>query len=382
MNPYAIAEISAFPVSYPLPPDAQPGMGTGRIVRRDAVVVKVVTADGTVGWGECFHARSHMAIATLINAYLNPLVQGMDATAAVDVWSKVYNYHLAGYGAGAACYIALSGIDIALWDIRGKVAGMPLYRLLGGSRRRVRAYAGGLSLGFEEPARLVERIRALAEAGYGAVKLRVGDTPEKDIDRMCGVRMAFPDMEIMTDANTAYSLAAAQRVIPAMDELRIGWLEEPFPMDDRNAYKLASRLGDTPLAAGENHFTRFEFNRVIDDGHITILQPDLSKAGGVTEVLRIAAMASAWKLPIHPHSSMTGLNMAATIHFLAAIDNAGYFEGDASPGNLFRDTLVDRCYELSREGTVNPIDRPGIGVEVDEGFIAAHPFIEGPNYAP
>ena len=169
--------------------------------------------------------------------------------------------------------------------------------------------------------------------------------------------------------------------MPAFADLRVGWLEEPFPAHDYCSYGEARRLGCVPLAAGENHFTRFEFTRLIDDGHVTILQPDLSKAGGITEVLRIAALGSAWKLPIHPHSSMTGLNMAATIHLLAAIDNAGYFEGDASPGNLFRDTLVDRPYELASDGTVRPNEGPGIGVEVDEGFITAHPFIEGPNYA-
>src|SRR5262249_20910375 len=109
--------------------------------------------------------------------------------------------------------------------------------------------------------------------------------------------------------------------------------------------------------AGENHYTRFEFVRLVEDGHVGILQPDLSKTGGITEALRIAALGAAWKLPICPHTSMTGLNMAATIHFLAAIDNAGWFEGDASPGNLFRDALVSPSYKLAADGTVTP--RPG-----------------------
>ncbi|SHH95731.1 mandelate racemase/muconate lactonizing enzyme family protein [Pollutimonas bauzanensis] len=377
MNPHAIAEITAFPVSYPLPPGAQPGMGTGRIVRRDAIVVKVVTVGGTVGWGECFHARSHMAIATLINAYLAPLVEGMDATAVVDVWSKVYNYHLAGYGAGAACYIALSGIDIALWDIRGKVANMPLYRLLGGSPRRVRAYAGGLSLGFEAPDRLIERIQALAGAGYGAIKLRVGDTLENDIERLRRIREKFPALDIMTDANTAYTLADATKVLPVMDELRIGWLEEPFSMDDRDAYRLASQAGSTPLAAGENLYSKFEFVRAIEDGSIRILQPDLSKAGGITEGCRIAALAAAYKLPVHVHSSMTGINQAASIHFLASIENAGLFEADVSEGNKFRDELVTTPYAVDRDGCVAPNEGAGLGIEIDETFFARYPAAHG-----
>jgi L-alanine-DL-glutamate epimerase-like enolase superfamily enzyme len=136
-----------------------------------------------------------------------------------------------------------------------------------------------------------------------------------------------------------------------------------------------------PFAAGENHFTRFEFHRLIEDRAVGIIQPDLSKAGGVTESLRIAALASAWKLPIHPHTSMTGLNMAATIHFLASIDNSGYFEGDVSRGNLFRDTMVDMPIAVGKDGAFRPLDRPGLGVEVDEAFLAAHPFLDGPSYA-
>jgi L-alanine-DL-glutamate epimerase-like enolase superfamily enzyme len=119
---------------------------------------------------------------------------------------------------------------------------------------------------------------------------------------------------------------------------------------------------------------------VIEDRVITILQPDLSKTGGITEGLRIAAMASAWKLSVNPHTSMTGLNMAASIHFLAAIDNAGYFEADVSKGNLFRDTLVGTPYTLGKDGCVRPLEKPGVGVEVDEEFLVKHPVIEGPSY--
>src|SRR2546422_3503042 len=188
---------------------------------------------------------------------------------------------------------------------------------------------------------------------------------------MRAVRKAFGDeLVILTDANIGYRVDDVRRVMPAMDELGIGWLEEPFPAHDYRSYREARSFGRTPLAAGENHYTRFEFDRVIEDGAITILQPDLSKCGGITEALRIAALASAWKLPIHPHTSMTGLNMAATVHFLAAIDNGGYFEADVSRQNLFRDALTSRPYEVGADGCVRPLEAPGIGVEVDEAFCA------------
>jgi D-galactarolactone cycloisomerase len=269
---------------------------------------------------------------------------------------------------------------MALWDIRGKALGLPLYRLLGGSRKPIPAYAGGVSLGYQPPQALIEEAKKSIDQGYKAIKLRVGDAPARDIERMRAVRQAFPHAVILTDANIGYRPEDVRQVMPAMDELGIGWLEEPFPAHDHRSYRQAKSWGRTPLAAGENHYTRFEFNRVIEDGAITILQPDLSKTGGITEALRIAALASAWKLPIHPHSSMTGLNHAATIHFLAAIDNGGYFEGDVSRSNRFRDELVDNPGHIDRDGNVFPLDKPGLGLEVNEDFLLKHPPIEGPGY--
>ncbi|HEU5284657.1 MAG TPA: enolase C-terminal domain-like protein, partial [Burkholderiales bacterium] len=185
---------------------------------------------------------------------------------------------------------------------------------------------------------------------------------------------------ILSDANTGYSVADVRRVMPGFEAHGVGWLEEPFPPHDYASYAQAASFGSVPMAAGENHYTRFEFHRLIEDGVITILQPDLSKSGGVTECLRIAHLASAWKLPINPHTSMTGINMAVTIHFLCAIDNAGYFEGDVSRGNRFRDELVGTPYAIGRDGCVAPLEKPGIGVEVDERFLEAYPVIEGPAY--
>lgn len=376
-----IADIKAYPTSFPVPPENRVALGIGTAIKRDAVVVKVTTAGGLVGWGESHHGRAHTAVAKLIETTLAQLVRGMDAADVVGVWRKIYDKQLASHGMGAGTCLAMSGIDCALWDIRGQAAGMPLYKLLGGSRKAVPAYAGGVSLGYQPPAELLNELQKSISSGYKAIKLRVGDTPKRDLERIRAVRKACgEDLVILTDANTGYSVSDARKVLPEMDELGVGWLEEPFPAHDYRSYRLAKGFGRTPLAAGENHYTRFEFNRVIEDGAITILQPDLSKTGGITEALRIAAMASAYKLPVHPHSSMTGLNHAASIHFLAAIDNGGYFEGDVSKGNKFRDDLVSKPYEVDKDGNVWPLDKPGLGLEVNEEFLAKNPAIEGPGY--
>ena len=377
----SIVEVRAYPTSFRVRPEDSISLGVGRVVKRDSVIVKVTTAGGLTGYGESHHGRAPGAVAHLVNTTLRQLVLGRNAADVVGVWNAIYAKQLASHGMGAGTCLAMSGIDLALWDIRGKAAGWPLYKLLGGSRHPIPAYAGGVSLGYQDPDDLVAEARPHVEAGYRAVKLRVGDTPKRDIARIAAVRKAFGDeLVILTDANIGYSVEDARRALPAMEELGVGWLEEPFPPHDSRSYELAAGFSRVPLAAGENHYTRFEFNRVIEDGAITVLQPDLSKTGGLTEALRIAAMASAYKLGINPHSSMTGLNMAASIHFLAAIDNGGYFEGDVSRNNHFRDTLTSPPYTVGTDGCVLPLEAPGIGVEVDEDFLAAHPVIEGPSY--
>src|SRR5690606_17421709 len=152
----------------------------------------------------------------------------------------------------------------------------------------IKAYAGGISLGWQEPASLADEAKAYVEQGYRAVKLRVGDTVARDIARVSAVRAALgPEIDILVDANTNYTLDDTRRVLPAYDELDVGWLEEPFPAHDLGLYRRAARLGRTPLAAGENHYTRYEFDPLIASESIGFVQPDLSKTGGITESLKI-----------------------------------------------------------------------------------------------
>ncbi|GAC1331840.1 MAG: hypothetical protein NVSMB26_10650 [Beijerinckiaceae bacterium] len=376
-----ITSIRAVPISFKVPEGQNVRLGIGRAVKRDAVLIKVETDEGLIGWGEAHHGRCPGAIAKLINTTLSELVLGMDALDVIGVWNRVYRMQLASHGMGAAAAMALSGLDLALWDIRGKACRWPLYRLLGGASRAIKAYAGGISLGYQEPSSLADEARAHVASGYRAVKLRVGDTPKRDIARVTAVREALgDDIEILVDANTSYCLDDVRRVMPAYEDLAVGWLEEPFPPHDHSLYVRAAGLGSVPLAAGENHFTRFEFTRSLEEGTLGFVQPDLSKTGGITETMRIAALASAWKVSVNPHTSATGINMVASIHVLAAVDNAGYFEGDVARHNPFRDDVVGTPYQLDSEGGVRPLEGAGLGIIVDEDFLAAHPLIEGPCY--
>jgi D-galactarolactone cycloisomerase len=376
-----ITAIKAVPISFRVPQGQNVRLGIGRAVKRDAVLVKVTTDEGVTGWGEAHHGRCPGAIARLVDTTMAELVVGMDAMNVVGVWQRVYQMQLSSHGMGYAAAMALSGLDLALWDIRAKAAGWPLYKLLGGASKPIKAYAGGISLGWQPPASLAEEAQGYVAQGYRAVKLRVGDNPRDDVARATAVRKAVGDaIDILVDANTGYTLDDARRVMPAYDDLQIGWLEEPFPALDYRSYQAAASLGATPLAAGENHFTRFEFNRLIEDRAVSFVQPDLSKTGGVTETMRIAGMTHAWKLSFNPHTSATGINMAATINVLASVEDPGYFEGDVAKHNPFRDEVGGVPYKLDADGCVKPSEIAGLGVEIDEAFINAHPLIEGPCY--
>jgi L-alanine-DL-glutamate epimerase-like enolase superfamily enzyme len=377
-----IADLRAVPISFPVPADKSVRLGIGRSVKRDSVLVRVETDEGHVGWGEAHHGRCPGAVAKLIDTTMRELVLGMDAHDVAGVWARVFKMQLASHGMGAAAALALSGIDIALWDLKCQATGLPLHVLLGGSAKPIKAYAGGIALGWQAPSLLAEEAQRYVADGYRALKLRMGDTPARDIARVRAVRLAVgEEIDILTDANTAYTLDDVRRVMPAFEECAVGWLEEPFPPQDRRAYAMAAKLGRVPLAAGENHYTRYEFATLLEDGHVQFVQPDLSKTGGVTESMRIAAMASAQKLTVNPHTSATAINMATTIHFLCAVDNPGYFEGDVTALNPFRDHLADKLpYVLDEAGCVRPHAGVGIGLKIDTQFIAAHPLIEGPCY--
>jgi L-alanine-DL-glutamate epimerase-like enolase superfamily enzyme len=379
VSDFAIARVAAVACSVPLRQAVTQGLG--QAVKRDAVLVKVTTAGGLTGYGESYNGRAPLAVAQTVNTTLRDLFTGMDASQTTAVWDRFESRLLANHGTCAACVCAMSGIDMALWDIRGKALGVPLYRLLGGSADPVPAYAGGFALGYAEPSAVADEALASVTRGYRAVKLRLGDTVRADIERTVAMRATVgDDIALLADANCRYSVEDVRAVLPVLTQARVGWLEEPFPPYQDRSWRAAAQIATLPLAGGENCYTRYDFQRLVDAGCVSVVQPDLSRCGGITEALRIAALASAAGLPVCTHGCHTGLNMAASVHFLASIDNAWYFEGDGSTDNLFRTRACSASYELAPDGTVTPLEGPGIGVEVDEEFIEGHPLTEGPAW--
>ncbi len=371
-----IRSVQAIPLSCPTPGGAT--FAVGRSAKRDMVLVRIETTDGVVGWGEAHHAQTPSTIAAFINDALGPLIMGMDALATEVIWNKAWNRFVATHGPGAAAVIGLSGVDLALWDIRGKAMGQPVWRLLGGERKPIRAYAGGISLGFQPEAELCREVESYVSQGYDMVKLRIGDTIARDLARVRAVRNAFPDLTIAADAGTRWSTGDLAGIVEICEAGRLIWMEEPFTPDNLPAYRRLKEVTDIPLAAGENHFTRNELRELVSEQLIQFVQADACKTGGITELMKIAAMADAWHLRFAPHTSASVLSTAATLHCLSAAPNAFIYEADVSPVNGFRDEFGTRIPVV--DGMIEVPEGPGLGVEIDPGRMPHWSFIQGASY--
>lgn len=375
--PVLVAALEAFPVTarFDVPPDP---LGLGSASRRDAVLVKVTLDDGTVGWGEAFHGHAAAAVAEIVRSSLQDAVVGREAGDIAAVHTEVRERFLSGAGMAGGFALALSGVDLALWDAWGKHLGQPVHRLLGGATTRFTSYAGGFTLGFTTPERLVASIDALVERGFTAGKIRVGDRLDRDLTRLRAVRQAHPSFRIMTDANLglSYDVASLAR---AAGDVDLDWLEEPYPRARRDAFVALRARGLAPIAGGENLTGAAEFGAWISAGALDVVQPDVSRTGGLTEALRIGALALAAGLRIAPHISHGVINHAATLHLLSALGLDGVFEADPTAVNPLRDGLLSTGRPISGligggvrmdGGTAVLVDEPGFGVHVDEDRLA------------
>jgi D-galactarolactone cycloisomerase len=376
-----IAEIRATAHSCPITQNVI-RLGLGRNVKRDFVCVRVITDDGTVGYGEAHHGQNLTAMAEIVEKGLGSLLIGEDPFDTEGIWNRIKYQQIQTHGLGAGSVIALSGIDIALWDLKGKLLGQPIWRLLGGSRKSVRAYAGGLTLGFQPLKSLEAEVASYVDMGYSAIKLRVGDTPRKDAERVTHIRKTFgDDLDIAVDAATRYSALDLPEVVDYLERNRVYWMEEPFTPDNVQAYVDLSKRTNTPIAAGENHYTRQAFTEFFSSRAITICQADICKTGGITELKKIADMAAAWHIAVAPHTSHSIIATAATVNLMGAIPNALIYEADEAPINPFRTDLSPNAPKIV-DGFIQPNDAPGLGIDIDETVLEKYPPVPGPCYIP
>src|SRR5260370_1436466 len=287
--------------------------------RRGACLVEIVGEDGLSGWGE---ALGPARLNAPIVEYYKPLLIGADALATEAIWQSLYN-RLRDHGQKGLAIAALSAVDIALWDLKGRHLGLPVHRLLGGPlRSRVEAYATGFyrKQSGDPLAYLVEEAHQRVAEGFSAIKLKLGFGLDEDA-RLCqAVRRAIGDgIGIMVDANHAYDATAAIRLGRQIEGLDIAWFEEPVTPEDHAGYREVKAALKIPIAGGEAEFTRWGFRPLISERLVDILQPDVCAAGGISECKKIADMASAFGVRVNPHVWGTGVALAASLQLIAAL---------------------------------------------------------------
>jgi L-alanine-DL-glutamate epimerase-like enolase superfamily enzyme len=330
-------------------------------------VVRVETDDGVTGIGLSGGVQGAEEIGREILMHLKQYVVGQDPFDTERIWDDMWQPKLVGRR-GLATRV-ISGIDIALWDIKGKVSNRPVYKLLGGFADKVPVYIAG---GYYEEGKGLKELAAETEEsvsmGARAIKMKIGGAAiREDVERVRVVRQAAgADIRVMVDANCAYRYYEAIEIARKIEEFDIFWFEEPVNPDDYQGHKLVSQATIIPIATGENEYTRYGFRDLIENRCVAILQPDALIMGGITEFMKVAALAQAHDLPIAPHGSQD-----IHVHLASAIPNGlilEYYRGSTDPmwGKTFKGGL-----EVEGE-YVRPPDRPGMGIEPNEEALAPH----------
>lgn len=385
-----ITDVTAYPLMAPLEGMAEAPVSVPRSSATAGVIfagyrsmlVRIDTDEGLTGVGEGLARLAPTATAAIVGA-LRPLLLGRDPRAVDVLWEDLYAT-MANRGHTKGFMIeAISAIDIALWDLAAQARGEPLHLALGGAHHaRVPCYASSLRI--KPPEQVAADARALVADGFEAVKLKVGRGPgrlQEDLDAIDAVRAAMPPrVQLMVDANGGYDLATARTVARHLAAAGVTWFEEPLSSDDLDGYVALRRDGQLPIAAGETWFTRYDFREAFVREAVDIVQPDVSRCGGISEARKIAEMASAFHLEFAPHTGQSSaVCLAATLHLAAAAPNARWYEfiaADWSPtqANPLRERISDFDFAAVRDGGhVVPPQAPGIGLRMDweavRGFV-------------
>jgi L-alanine-DL-glutamate epimerase-like enolase superfamily enzyme len=380
-----IVDIRTIPLAYRCDPPY--GSAGGMQERRGSLLVEIETDERVIGIGEAGVGGG--VTRDVIQKVLEPMLIGEDPLLIEALWQKMFA-RTRQYGRRGVVMNAISGIDIALWDIAGKVAKLPLYRLLGGCRDRVEAYASG---GFYQEGKGVDDLAGEAEGyrarGFNGMKMKIGRNPstqthlrhladhaelcevdpEEDIARVAAVRRALgPQVKLMADVNCAWSPAFAIEMGRALEPYKLYWIEEPVATDDIDGSAAVASALATPIAGYETEIGLYGFRELITRRAVDIVQPDLAWAGGFSECRRIAALAQAHHLMIAPHSFAGAVLLTASLHFIASIPNGLVLEFDQNP-NALRDELLKEQVEIETDGTIKLPERPGLGIELDRSAV-------------
>ncbi|HZK62654.1 MAG TPA: mandelate racemase/muconate lactonizing enzyme family protein [Puia sp.] len=342
---------------------------------QDDLIIVVETDEGITGYGEVDTApgvgkaivEAHMSHGTCYG--LREVVKGSDPFDNEQIWNDMWakTYY---YGRSGPVMHVMSGIDMAIWDIMGKATGKPVHKLLGGSYTdKVRAYASALMPENKETVK--KMVESYVSQGFTAIKFGwgpLGYDVHFDIELIRTARQAAgDDVEIMIDIGKRYRLKQAMYVARALEQLNIYWLEEPLPAEDYAGYRKLTESTTMRIATGEEESGRQAFARLINETHVDVIQPDMSRCGGLTEARKIATLAADQNLLCVPHAFKTGVLVAASIQLIAAIPNAPFLEFSVTESAIRKELLINPF--IQKGGYVDVPQKPGLGIELNPDVI-------------
>ena len=386
-----ISSIKSHVLRYEL--DKELGYSQQYYKHRTAHLVEIETDEGITGWGECF-GPGNIALANkyIVEKVIQPLIIGEDPINKEYIWHKVYNL-LRDSGQKGMPIQALSGIDIALWDILAKKAKLPLYQLLGGkTNNKIPVYGYGMMLQKKSVEELCELFKKEAnqikEKNFNAMKMKVGLGPKEDLKLVSAVREAIGNnFKLMVDANHAYNKNDALYVGKGLDEMEIYWFEEPVAPEDYDGYKELKEKLKTNIAGGEAEFTKYGWNELIKNNCIDIAQPEVCGLGGITEYLKVSALAQSNFIPIVNHVWGSALSVAVNLHLLTSLPDmpGGLFptksmlEFDTTEKNIFITDLAEEKFSIldqvkNKNGFASSLENIGIGINPNKDFIKEYEY--------
>lgn len=322
-------------------------------------IVVVHTDTGATGVGSVY---SHPGLVSLIvKGHLEPLLRGADPRDVETLWTKMYNW-TRWYGRKGAAMSAIGGLDVAFWDLRAQDRGRPLWSLLGAERGACPAYASALL--WNTPAGLAAEAERHLSRGFRRMKMRLGKSEDYDMTAVQTVRRAIGrEHDLLCDASMRYHVELARRIGRMLADQKVFWFEEPFAPEDIAAYAELRGTVGVPIAAGENEFGAQGFAELIERKAVDIVQPDASRCGGITEVLRVAELAAQAGLKVAPHSWSDAIAILANAHVVASLPHGLTVEIDQT-GNPFVEELLTEPLHIV-DGQVQLSERPGLGIELD-----------------
>ena len=380
MRKMKITKVEPILLSYKYKADEQWGWSGGEVKVWHTSLVRVWTDENIYGLGEMGTGHYIPEAAKSICEFLSSTLIGKDPFEINVLFDKMYKLG-ANWGRRGIAMGVISGIENALWDLKGKALGVPVWSLLGGKyRERVRAYASG---GMEQPIdSLVKEVAGYLERGFTAVKIRGGYNAKKDVAKVKAIREALGyDFDLALDCGQGYvpfpwSTKEAIGVVKALEEYKLMFIEEPCRTDELEIYsEVKKESGATPIAGGENGCSIYEFKALVDNRCVDIIQPDVTHAGGIGTVVRAAEYAALSGISVAPHVFRSGASFNAHLNLLSAIPNAFICEFQQI-ANPLREELLNQPIKMIDGELVVP-DEPGLGIHLDDSIIEKYPYIPG-----